>query len=202
MKKLFNITCILVLFVSGSFSQTVVKMEMPSQSDQVINVVKLYDESLPLNTTIVLGAIGYNITGGTAPYTLNWMKDDKVVTTGDIAVINPETGSSYSLKVIDKNSCSYITSINLDAVLKMKKQNNINSQISVTPTLVTNQLTVSFNDNITTAASVRIFDNQGILKYQQNISGNTLIPINLQKGVYYIVVEREELNLAEKVIVK
>lgn len=190
--------CVLLIF--NIFSQTVVKMSMPPLPDEPLNVITLYDEGLPLNTTVVLGAIGYSVTGGTAPYTFQWLKNEVVFATGDIAVLKPESGTNYSLKITDKNNCFTVMSINVDATKNVSSA--FNKRILVTPTFVIDKIAVSFVDIIPDKSTVRIFDGKGILHLQTEIAGNGYIPLQLQKGTYYVVIEYNKEFVAEKIIVK
>ena len=199
MKKI-NIILFSLFFHFVLVAQTMVKMAMPKQPDEKLNVLTLYDEKLPLNSTIVLGAIGYSIAGGTAPYTLEWLKDNQVFATGDIAVIQPVVGSSYALKVIDKNNCFYIVSINIDANSSLPQ--NMNKLVLVTPTIVSDQVTVSFVENQNEKAIVRFYNDLGVLKQQNSINGNSVIPVNLRRGIYYVVINDGKSYFSEKIIVQ
>lgn len=189
-----------LFYYFGANAQTMVKMVMPVQPEEELHVVTLFEEKLPLNSTIVLGAIGYSISGGTEPYSLEWLKDDLVFATGDIAVIQPVTGSSYSLKVNDKNNCSTIVSINIDA--NSHSNNSNQKQVLVTPTIVSDQVTVSFIENKKAEATIRFYDGQGMLKQQNNIVGSSIIPINLPNGNYYVIVDDGKSYFSEKIIVQ
>ena len=52
------------------------------------------------------GAIKLNLSGGTAPYTINWTGNSTpVVTTGSVYMINNLPAGSYTIKITDKNGC-------------------------------------------------------------------------------------------------
>ena len=106
MKKLLYIISVLLLVVSVS-AQTVVRMRMPHQSEKKLEVVTLFAEGLPLGIPVVLGTIGFDISGGEEPLTFEWLKDNVVVATGDIAVITPVAGSQYMLRVSDRAGCYF-----------------------------------------------------------------------------------------------
>lgn len=202
MKKTPLLAVVLLCFTLGCFSQTIVKMDMPAQAKQALNVVTLFDETLPLNTTVVLGAVGYDITGGTSPYTLTWLKDNQVVATGDIAVIQPVSGSAYSLKVTDKNNCSTTTAINLNVSSKVKKDQSGANAITISPTIASDYILVNFSSNDAITATVRIFDMAGKVRFQQEIVSSTRLDINLSKGNYFVVVQRNANTFVEKIIVQ
>ena len=66
MKKtiIIAITVVSILFCPA---QTVVKMKMPAQANEPLKVVVLFEEPVPEGMPVVLGLMGYNITGGMAP---------------------------------------------------------------------------------------------------------------------------------------
>lgn len=175
---------------------------MPSQALQSLEVVTLFDEALPLNTTVVLGALGYTITGGTAPYTLTWLKDDVVISTGDIAVIQPVSASNYALKVTDKNNCSTTTSLNLKTSNKVQKNQFSAYGITITPTIVTNKINVNFPSTDAVVANIRIFDMNGKLCFQKEILGTTTLDVNFQRGNYFVVLNASAKTIVEKIIVQ
>ncbi len=182
-------------------AQTAVRMKLPQQSSEPLSVAVLYEEPVQAGTIIVIAAFGYYISGGTSPYTLNWMKDNQVIATGDIAVITPVAGSSYSLKITDKNNCTVTQSININAQNKIK-QEIISDDIIVAPTLVTDHITVGFTDNSLSTARIRIFDVIGKLRMETAIQGNSIVPVNLPAGNYFVVVEKDELYTLKKIIVQ
>ncbi len=176
-------------------------MKLPQQSEEPLSIAVLYEEPVQAGTIIVIAAFGYYISGGTSPYTLNWMKDNQVIATGDIAVITPVAGSSYSLKITDKNNCTVTQSININAQNKIK-QEIISDDIIVAPTLVTDHITVGFTDNSLSTARIRIFDVIGKLRMETAIQGNSIVPVNLPAGNYFVVVEKDELYTLKKIIVQ
>lgn len=195
------ITLALLFLCQWAFSQTAVRMKLPQQSEEPLSIAVLYEEPVQAGTIIVIAAFGYYISGGTSPYTLNWMKDNQVIATGDIAVITPVAGSSYSLKITDKNNCTVTQSININAQNKIK-QEIISDDIIVAPTLVTDHITVGFTDNSLSTARIRIFDVIGKLRMETAIQGNSIVPVNLPAGNYFVVVEKDELYTLKKIIVQ
>ena len=202
MKTHYIALCILFTLSASCFAQTVVKLKMPSQAENALTVVTLFSEELPLNTPVVLGAIGYEIKGGTEPYTLNWYKNDSLISTGNIVVIKPVAGSTYTLKAVDKNKCSSDVALNISASSKIKSNSFIDNNIIVTPTVVTNRITVGFTDNSTFDASVKIFDLKGVLMQQEIITSSSNISLQLLPGIYFVVVEKNSLYHVQKIVVK
>ncbi len=198
MKTLLCILISLTTILAGS-AQTVVKMSLPPLPESPLEVVTLFDEGIPLNKTVVLGAMGYKIFGGTSPYTLQWLKNNQVVATGDIAVIKPETGATYALKVTDKNNCYSEIAINVDASKNTLMARSPN--ILVTPTMVTDRITISFVDNQFAEADVRILDTRGTVRFQTSINGSSHVPLQLPKGNYYVVVNSKLDYSAEKIFI-
>ncbi len=178
------------------FAQTAVKMKLPQQSAEPLSIAVLYKEPVKAGTIVVMAAFGYQVSGG-----FQWLKDNQVIATGDIAVVTPTAGSNYSLKITDKNNCNVTQSINISAQNKIR-QEVISDEIIVAPTLVTDHITIAFTDNSTSAASLRIVDLQGITRYEITINGNTIVPVSISAGAYFVVINRNEQYSVKKIIVQ
>ena len=200
MKKLLYILSVLLLVVSVS-AQTVVRMRMPHQSEKKLEVVTLFAEGLPLGIPVVLGTIGFDISGGEEPLTFEWLKDNVVVATGDIAVITPVAGSQYMLRVSDRAGCYFEESIRLDATAKIRG-NELDQMIIVAPTVISNEITVQVNSYFPINARVRVFSTGGEMYLDQVISGNYQQYINWEEGVYFVVITAGDQHQVTKVIVK
>ena len=194
-------TLAILFLCQCTFAQTAVRMKLPQQSEEPLSIAVLYEEPVQAGSIIVMAAFGYYISGGTSPYTLNWMKDNQVIATGDIAVITPVAGSAYSLTITDKHNCTVTQNININAQRKIRKE-ILSEEIIVAPTLVTDYITIGFTDNSLSSARIRIFDVIGKLKMETVIQGNSIVPVNLPTGNYFVVVEKDELYTLKKIIVQ
>lgn len=199
MKKVLIIIAFILLLMPVH-AQTVIRMRMPQQSEQALEVLTLFSEGLPVGIPVVLGVIGFDITGGTAPFLLEWLQNDTVVATGDIAVITPKSGSTYMLRVSDQAGCYVEQSIQVDAQMKIKK-NYLEDLVKVSPTLISNELQVRVNSYFPLEAQIRVFDTNGKLYLNQPLSGDLTTAINWEKGMYYVVISAGELHQVTKVIV-
>jgi hypothetical protein len=195
------ILAVFLFFCQWTFSQTAVRMKLPQQSEEPLSIAVLYEEPVQAGTIIVMAAFGYYISGGTSPYTLNWMKDNQVIATGDIAVITPVAGSAYSLKITDKHNCTVTQSININTQNKIRKE-ILSDGIIIAPSLVTDHITVGFTGNSLSIARIRILDVIGKLRMETSVQGNSIVPVNLPKGNYFVVVEKDELYTLKKIIVQ
>lgn len=200
MKK--DILTVIILFTSFiGTAQTVVRMRMPAQSENALSVATLYNEALPTGISIVLGVIGYEITGGTAPYQYEWLKDNQVFATGEIAVINPEKNVNYVLRIKDKNFCIVENSINISASSKVAK-NYLSETVKINIKSYSNELDIQFNGFVPQNTMLNIFDTQGKLQVHQNINENLMLALNLPKGIYIVVVGNGEMYCAQKIMLK
>jgi hypothetical protein len=200
-KNIVLFTFAILFLCQWTLAQTAVRMKLPQQSEEPLSIAVLYEEPVQTGTIVVLAAFGYYISGGKSPYTLSWMKDNKVIASGDIAVITPTAGSTYSLQITDKNNCIVTQSININAQKKIK-QEIISDEIIVAPTLVTNHITIGFTDNSLSTARIRILDVIGKLRIETTIQGNSIVPVHLPSGNYFVVVEKDELYTLKKIIVQ
>ena len=200
MKAIKLLIMLLTSCLSISFSQTVVNMRMPAQAAEALEVAVLFDEALPLDIPVVLGIIGFKIKGGTNPYTYTWMKDETIIGTGTTIVVTPTAGSTYSLRVTDKNKCLINNSLNLATIKKAPGYNRI-EQLKIYPTLVSNHINIEFSEFVPENTQVKIYDMKGVLHLQQNITGSTTIYPKLIQGEYFVVIESVGKYKVQKIIV-
>jgi len=182
-------------------AQSVVRMRMPAQSENALSVATLYSEALPTGVSIVLGVVGYEINGGTAPYQYEWLKNNEVIATGEIAVIVPEKGMDYKLRVKDRNNCTIENAINVSSSAKVAK-NYLSDHVKINLSPVSRQLSIDFKGFVPENMSVSIFDLQAKLHAKQALSESTSIPIELPPGVYMVVVGNGQMYHVQKILVK
>lgn len=199
MKQILMIITLFLLLMPVQ-TQTVIRMRMPQQSEQALEVLTLFSEGLPVGIPVVLGVIGFDITGGTAPFLLEWLQNDTVVATGDIAVITPKSGSTYMLRVSDQAGCYAEQSIRVDTQLKVKS-NYLDEMVRVSPTLITDELMVRISSYFPLDARIRVFNTNGKLYLDQGLQGDLTTAINWENGIYYVVISAGELHQVTKVIV-
>ena len=200
MKRYFTILS--VLFCSLIITaQTVVRMRMPVQSEKALSVATLYNEALPTGVSIVLGVVGYEISGGTAPYQYEWLKNNQVIATGEIAVIVPEKNMNYVLRVKDNNGCSVENAINVTSSAKAVK-NYLSETVNINLKQFTNQLSVDFKSFVPENTSVSVFDIQGKLHYRQALVESATISVQLPTGIYLVVVGNGQMYHVQKIMVK
>ncbi len=176
-------------------------MRMPAQSENALSIATLYNEALPTGVSIVLGVVGYEISGGTAPYQYEWLKNNQIITTGEIAVIVPEKDMNYVLRVKDKNGCSVENAINVSSSAKVAK-NYLSETVKINLSQFSHQLSVDFKSFVPENITVSIFDLQGKLHTKQAIHESTIIPVQLSFGVYLVVVGNGQLYHVQKIMVK
>lgn len=194
----------IILFLSltlSSFSQTYVRMRMPQQSERAMEVVTLFSEELPVGIPVVLGVIGFDISGGAEPYTLEWLINDEVVATGDIAVITPEGGKTYSLKVSDNVGCYAQEFFNINTKVKAKSA-YFDGIVDVYPTFISYEFSVFVRGFLPENTRIRVFSTEGKLCFDQQLVADFTAHINWDAGVYYVIVTADELHQVTKIIVK
>lgn len=204
MKKTI-ITYIAVIAFSLCSGQTVVKMNMPAQAKNPLMVTVLFDEQVPEGMPVVLGLMGYSVSGGIEPYTYEWIQNGKVVGTGDIVIITPTKGDIFELKATDKNKCYSVNSFSMKVIARIKNEDKKKeSEYKISPTLVKNGLLhITLPDaESPLRAIMRIFDTNGALKHQTFITGSTDVTFDLPDGNYFVSVKTEELHKVIKIIVQ
>lgn len=196
-----NILSIIVLLCSfAATAQTVVRMRLPAQSENALSVATLYNEALPTGISIVLGVVGYDISGGTAPYQFEWLKNNQVISTGEVAIITPEKGAIYVLRVKDKNNCSIDNAININSSAKAAVNYlSENVKIGLQPTI--NKLFIDFKGFIPENMQVSIYDLQGKLHEKHVLRESNTIQLNLPNATYLAVIGNSDMYHVEKIII-
>jgi len=185
-------------------AQSLVKMSVPKQSDKPLQVVALFDEEIPQDMPVVLGVMGYKVTGGITPYSFEWLQNGAVVGTNDIVVLHPKKGDQIDLRVKDTNRCISSTTFNLRFAALPKNEEGP-GEIRVFPTLVTDGVIhVALPELENQApALIRIFDVNGALCYTQTTTASSLdMQVNLQAGMYFVAVASEGKQMVVKVVVE
>jgi len=189
-----------VFIWNSGYSQTVVKMDLPRQADQVLKVVALFDEELPEGIPVVLGLMGYDVEGGISPYLFKWLLNGEVISTSDIAVFTPRKGDDLVLEVTDNNHCRASTAFNLKAVRAMQNPGEGEDNIKIYPTVFTREIFIEFPGAGQKEADVRVFTMEGRIVYQAKLQENACLSLDLIPGPYFISVKSRELHKVEKVI--
>ena len=123
MKKII-ITFIAAIAFMLCNAQTVVKMNLPPQAKDPLKVTVLFDEEVPEGMPVVLGLMGYSVSGGIAPYTFEWMQNGKVIGTSDVVIVTPAKGDKIELKATDKNKCYSTMAFSLKVISRSPGANN------------------------------------------------------------------------------
>jgi len=179
-------------------------MAVPTQAKEQVKVVVLFDEEVPEGMPVVLGLMGYNVTGGIEPYTYQWVQNGNVVGTGDLVIITPQKGDQFSLKVIDKNKCHNTTSFNMKVISRVNGQNGEINGIKVYPTIIKDDqihINMEKSDKMKNA-NIRIFDVKGNLMYQTFVTESYTIDHYLLAGTYFVSVKIDDLHKVTKIIVQ
>jgi len=197
----FKIFSGLILLLLGSMlaAQTVVKMDMPPQADEALQVVALFDEELPEGVPVVLGLMGYDFSGGMAPFNFEWMLNGEVISTNDIAIFTPHTGDDLVLKITDNNACSASTAFNLKISSIPKPEDEGLENIRIYPTMVKDEIFIELPQSDVSISQVRIFDVTGKLVFEQDLQGSTRIFPGLDSGIFFVSVRMNEKHKVEKV---
>ena len=192
--------------VSFSFvqAQTVVKMTLPPQADEPLQIVVLFDEEVPEGIPVVLGLIGYKVTGGIEPYTYEWIQNGNVIGTGDIVVITPVKGDRFELEATDKNKCHSTTSFSMKVIRKANGQNQPIPGLRIYPTLVKdNIIHIDLPESDSPLnANIRIFNVKGVLMFQIFSDESYTVNHYLPDGIYFVSVATDEFHKVVKIIVQ
>ena len=194
-----------MFWLTSNYTQTIVRMGVPLQAKESLKVVVLFEEPVPEGMPVVLGLMGYSVTGGMSPYSYQWLQNGILVGTGDVVIITPKKGDKFELKATDKNRCYSTQSFSMKVISRIGSKDDENySQYKIYPTLIKNNyLNISIPEKeIPIQAIVRIFDTGGVLKYQSTITGSAIIPCHIPNGNYFVSVQTDEFHKVEKIIVQ
>jgi len=202
MRTIKTILILVSVFTLNSiFAQTVVKMDMPEQANQALEVVALFDEEIPEGIPVVLGLMGYDIEGGMSPYLFQWLLNGEVISTSDIAIFTPKKGDDLSLNVTDNNKCRATTSFNLKVASIHKKPGETEDEgIKVYPTIVKDHIHIEIPLTENKKALLRIFDSTGEIAQQEYIPESKDVNLNLTPGIYFLSLKIGDIHKVEKII--
>ncbi len=200
MKKVIIISSFLI-FSSAVISQTVVRLEKPQQPVEPVTAYTLFDESLPTDVTTAIGKMGYYVTGGTEPYSFQWLENDRVIAEGDVADIIPSSKHNYYMRVVDKNNCTSIVSVNIAPFMPGNKNASENNEDFVFK-ITRSYLLIEDLKNNDEPFKIRLFDISGQILLDRNVLGESRIPISLISGVYILQVKTPNINKVYKAIVQ
>ncbi len=200
MKKVILLIWFLI-FSSAVFCQTVVRLEKPKQAKEAVVALTLFDESLPIDVTTAIGKMGYFISGGTSPYSIQWLEDERVIAEGEVTDLTPKNQHSYFMKVVDKNNCSSIVSIDIAPFVPGNKNASENDD-DIVFKITRNFLFIAEIRGEEENIKLRLFDISGQVLLDRNVSGESLIPISLIPGIYILQLKSPHINKVYKAIVQ
>lgn len=177
-------------------AQTVVRMPLPQQAELPLSVEVLFDEALPTNIASAIGILGYDIIGGTAPYSYSWLEDETVLKQEETFLLQPKAGKNYYLHVTDKNNCSVKVPINVSGIkggILPEDEASVASLI-----LSRQQLRIIPPRDFEGSMDVYLMNVLGQRLMHARISGETEIPLNLSPGNYLILQKCGEKHYVSK----
>ena len=201
MKNILLLSLIILLNING-YGQTVIDMQLPAQPADSLQIVKLFDEPIPVGFPVVLSVIGFDIKGGSGENVLNWYKNSELIGTGLSIAFTPVSGSNYSLVVRDKNKCEASNSLNISALNKTKIKNYLTETIEISPKLAKDFIDIRFKSYFSIQAYLKIFDMNGKLCLNTMINGDTHQPLTLPDGTYFLIIGNGEIYGYDKIIIK
>lgn len=205
MNKTILFISLIFAIIQTSFSQTIVKMNLPQQANEALKVVVLFDEEVPGGMTVVLGLMGYQINGGKAPYTFQWYQNGNLIGSEDVVSLVPANGDQLTLKITDKNRCFSQSSVKMKvkSVLEKDKE-DLSGGIKIYPTLISdNQIQIMLPKlEVNETALVRIIDMSGKVKISNSISESKRVNLELPSGSYFVYVMTNQFHKVEKIVVQ
>ena len=184
MKLFYYILTAILSFCSlTSVAQTVVKMPLPPQAEQALEVDVLFDEALYTGIPSAIGIMGYDISGGSAPYSYSWLEGENLLKQGETIILIPASGKSYALKVSDKNKCSVLDNSLWTTLLT-------SSSLYLKPPL-----------DFEGEAEIILINMMGKRLLNTTIAGETEIAVSLSSGAYLLqLLTKDAQNISKHLI--
>lgn len=199
MKKTLLIIPLLLLQITAQ-SQAVVRMEMPEQSDKALSASTLFEELLPLDIPVVLGPLGYDISGGTAPYNYRWLENDNIISEDSTVVITASTGNNYTLVIIDKNNCTVRIPVITETSSGINTGTEDDQVVTAWRSPAGNNILIRFNKQINSDVSIKLYDFKGVKYYESVINSDAVIPVSLPAGFYFLDIRGADFHYIRKII--
>jgi hypothetical protein len=176
---------------SVTFTQNVV-------SNPTITSVNVTDATSP---GCANGSATVNVSGGTSPYIYTWNPN---VSSSNIATnLNGTsgTGTSYTVTVVDVNSCSSVYTFTVDCVTGIESI-QVNSGIAIYPNPTNGQFNVVFDANLGEQMEMELTDVTG-KTVLHIISREAVTPVNisdLANGIYFYTIKVDGVKVRGKVV--
>lgn len=190
-----------MFIVLNSYGQTVIKMTLPEQAETHIEGYTLFEDALPNNMPTAISIYGYDIRGGTIPYSYKWLKDNEVLSTEQSFILYPEIGKTYSLLISDKNNCNISIPIAIDQNKSSSSYGDNSTFDEINTYLTKEMLTVKFDEKAVSCLCISLYDMNGLSIFKNEIYSSTNIPVNLHPGVYFLYIRKDNEHKVMKYII-
>lgn len=177
-------------------------VEVMADQPEIFEVTVTGDMFILTDTSLILGA-GYIFSGGKEPYQYTWMMDDEPLGYEPVLEIPlPEGDRVFRLLVHDANNCTETVIITHDFTVSADMAPTVPGKFTIYPVPASSHITIKPHRG-EDIFDVSIFNMQGALILKRQISGETLLEIDFPPGIYNVLVEDRNGNVAgtRKIIV-
>jgi hypothetical protein len=164
--------------------------------------------SITLSSSVIIGqttelnpsgSVSINVAGGTPPYSYVWNTTPPQF----LNTATELTSGTYTVTVTDASGCSATFEFNVPNSVGVKDINN--EEFEVFPNPTKNILYLKSNSNANATTNISIVDVSGkmVLNEKTNLQGKNLQTIDLSelpRGVYFLLLTRDNLRINKKVI--
>lgn len=171
-------------------------MPLPEQAELPLTVEVLFDEALPANIPSAIGIMGYDVSGGTAPYSYAWLENETLLQQGETLLLQPTDGKTYALRITDKNNCRVVAAI---AVSNDKNSEKSPEETSAPRLTLTRQLLrIQPARDFEGTMDAYLLNVQGQRILHARISAETEIPLSLPTGSYLLMLKYDDQHHVSK----
>ena len=190
-----------MLIAPLSYGQTVIKMVLPEQAETQIEGYTLFEDALPNNMPTAISIFGYDIKGGTTPYSYKWLENDEILSTEQSFILNPKIGKTYSLLISDKNNCNISIPIAVDQNKSSSYYEDSSSFDKINSFLTREFLTINFDEEAVSCLYIYLYDGNGLTITKNEIKTSSNIPVNLSPGIYFLYMQKDNEHKVMKYLI-
>jgi hypothetical protein len=192
-----NTILLLVLFLFRfltAHTQTIITISA-NQADR-LEAIAGNDTVISPGESVSLGA-SHSALGGTEPYSYSWDDGSSDISTESNPSVNPSATITYTLFVIDKQTCTATDSITI-SIISTGINDFTENELKIYPNPATDMFTIDYHGENCT---ISLLDEQGKYLWRKPINGKTSFSAPGTSGNYILKINASGKEIVKKIIV-